>query len=84
MTQDEFNAQWEAKYWPADIDRTKTNHHGWQYAGPRPSRGAVHEDLRLEAEARQERVDQQKLDSQSRRIGYQWKVRQMKQRGKRN
>lgn len=84
MTQDEFNAQWEAKHGPKDIDRTKTNDLGWVYAGRRPTRGAVNEDQRIESEVRQELVDISKLDTQAKRSQYKWKLRQMRQRGKRN
>ena len=83
MTQEEFNAQWDAEHGPPDIDRTKENDQGWQYAGPRPSLSDVNETLRIEAEVRQELVDISKLDTQAKRSQYKWKLARQRRRGSR-
>ena len=67
-----------------NIDPTKTNSLGWAYApGHGPSRGEVDEDIRIAQEVAQEQADRQRLDAQARRHSYQWKLRSMKQRGRR-
>ena len=84
MNQEEFNAQWEKDHQlPEPNDPTKTNKLGWSYGGRGPSRAEAVENARIEAEAAKERALRSKLDAQATRNSYAWKLRQMKQRGKR-
>ncbi|WP_226400234.1 hypothetical protein [Synechococcus sp. MU1643] len=65
------------------MDPTKVNSLGWSYSGRGPSKAQAREEARIEAEVAQERADKSKLDAQASRNAYAWKLRQMKQRGKR-
>ena len=84
MTQEEFNAQWEKDNpLPKLTDPTEANTLGWSYGGRGPSKAQATEKARIEAEVAQDRAIKSKLDAQASRNAYAWKLREMKQRGKR-
>ena len=62
----------------------KKNKLGWEYApGYGPSDEQIRENERIEMQIAQEKVDRMKLDAQAGRKEYLWKLRSMKQRGRR-
>ena len=82
MNQTDFNKQWEEDHpLPDDPSLIKQS----QYTRPltRAQKQVLLENQRMDSQVDQEIADRNKLDAQASRNAYAWKLRAMKQRGRR-
>ena len=82
MDQAEYNRQWEQENpLPPDPDEVIRN----RYSRPltQAQLKAIREDQRVDQMISQDQADQIKLDAAASRNSYQWRLRAMRQRGRR-